>query len=130
MDCGCSASLHMRNVSHHPQQQIKRMQGLVDERPTSIHCQSSAPLRLTVVLRRSIPLHTSVCQQGLANYTVINPLLKPANFRFMAVLEHDTEFYAGLLRCFDEFVGSTGGDIKGLFRQHMQTPARRRYPVC
>src|SRR5258705_8275179 len=106
------------------------MHGLVDERPTSIHCQSSAPLRLTVVFRRPIPLHTSLCQQRPADYTLLNPVLEPSNVRFVPVLKHDTEFHASSVGCLDEFVSSTGGNVNGLLREHMQTVTRSHYPVC
>ena len=57
-------------------------------------------------------------------------MLEPSNVRFVPVLKHDTEFHASSVCCFDEFVSSTGGDVNGLLREHMQTVTRSRYPVC
>jgi hypothetical protein len=73
MDCGCSASLHMRTSPTYNGR--SSVPGLVDERPTSIHCQSSAPL-----IDCSIPAADTTSREplpaGPADYTALNPVLE------------------------------------------------------
>src|SRR5260370_16736445 len=107
------------------------MHSLIRERAATIECPGDEPTRLLVILRRTIPFHSSIRQKHPAKNSVLNELLQPANLWLESVLENHAQLYFGLLACSNQRGGLFGRPINGFLNQHMKTLLPHQYsPLC
>ena len=88
MELGGRQRLHARNVSEQPEQQINRVNALIDQRAAAVQCQRAAPTRIRIVLGWPIPFHARVHQQNLPQLAAIDPILQSADVRLHPVLKN------------------------------------------
>src|SRR6266699_293058 len=112
-------------VTEQPQEQVDGVDTLIEQGAAAVESERAAPARISVVLRRAIPLHAGVHYEGPAEKALVEPALEFANVRLHAILKNHTELDFGLSRGCDEGVGACRADFDGFFRQDVQAAAGR-----
>ena len=114
------ASLHANNITEQPEEQVDGVDALIDQGAAAIQGKCAAPARIGVVLRRAVPLHAGIDDDGPAEEALIEPALELANVGLHTVLKNDAELDIGFFRGFDERVGARSADFDGLFRKNVE----------
>ena len=114
------ASLHANNITEQPEEQVDGVDALIDQGAAAIQGKCAAPARIGVVLRRAVPLHAGIDDDGPAEEALIEPALELANVGLHTVLKNDAELDIGFFCGFDEQVGARSADFDGLFRENVE----------
>jgi len=117
---GGGAGLDASDITEKPEEQVNRVDALIDERSAAVERECAAPAGVGIVLWRAIPLHASVDYKGPAEEALVEPGFELADVRLQAVLKNDAEFYLGLFRSFNEGVRARGADFDRLLRKDVQ----------
>jgi hypothetical protein len=105
------------------------MDRLIDQCAATIKVPSSAPSRIRVIVRRTVPLHSRVRENRFAQNARIHGIFHRQNIRLATILKENSQLHASFTRFSDKRIGPLDRNIDGFFCKYMQAVSRRRYSL-